>query len=584
MSGSIDTIPDAGSARSAETGHPGHVARKLRVGLFADSPLQPRWVVEAFAKVAALDFAEVVVIAEGEADSRRPPWLWRAYGRVDNRLFGLRPDPSERIDLKTRVSHTRLLALPAGGYGQAAEAAWRRELARLRLDVAFALGAVDDDALEGTAQHGVWRYCFGEERGWLEILAGFREVCEGIPVTASGLRIRRGPRDDRIAYQSWSRTVPFSVARSRGRFLRKTGEFAGRALRELHRSGDAWLDGCPPAARMRSVAEQPLPGTAELVRGLSRIGRRIARRGLQKLLYVEQWFVAYRFGGGDRWRGDLRWFTRLLPPKDRYWADPFPLERGGRHYIFFEEFVFASGKGHIAMVEVKRDGSCSAPVRVLERDYHLSYPFLLEHDGELFMIPESGENRTVELYRCIGFPDRWCLEKVLLRDAWYLDATVHRAGDRWWMFANVGAEAGMADDELHLYYADRLLGEWTPHAANPVKSDVRCARPAGRLFQRDGELYRPAQVSAPLYGSGVSINRVRHLSPQAYIEQEEERILPTHPAGLLGIHTLNRAGELCVLDGFMRRGRVGRGGRVVYAPDRAAAANGRPDTFPRREA
>ena len=564
MPGSIDLLPDTGSARIAGTDRPDHCAGKLRVGLFADSPLQPRWVVEALAKVAALDFVEVVVIAEGDADGRKSPWLWRAYGRIDNRLFGLRPDPSERIDLKTRVSHARLLALPAGGSGQAAEAAWRRELARLRLDVAFALGAVDDNALEGVAQYGVWRYCFGEERGWLETLAGFREVCEGIPVTGSGLRVRRGPRDDRIAYQSWSRTFPFSVARSRGRFLRKTGEFAGRALRELHRSGAAWLDGCPPAARMRPAGEQRLPGNVELVRNLSRLGRRIARRGLQKLLYVEQWFIAYRFGGGDRWWGDGRDFHRLVPPRDRYWADPFPLQRGGRHFIFFEEFVFAAGKAHIAMVEVGRNGRRSAPLRVLEREFHLSYPFLLEHDGELFMIPETGASRTVELYRCTDFPDRWELEKVLLRDAWFVDATLHRAGDRWWLFANVGAEADMADDELHLYYADHLLGEWTPHRANPVKSDARCSRPAGRLFERDGVLYRPAQVCVPLYGSGISINRVGHLSPQAYVEQEEERILPAASDGLLGIHTLNGSGELGVVDCFVRSRRAGM--RAARAP------------------
>jgi hypothetical protein len=90
-----------------------------------------------------------------------------------------------------------------------------------------------------------------------------------------------------------------------------------------------------------------------------------------------------------------------------------------------------------------------------------------------------------------------------------------------------------------------------------VKSDVRCARPAGQLYRRDGVLYRPAQICAPLYGSGVLINRVLHLSPQAYLEQEDERILPLQPEGLLGVHTLNRAGELSVVDGFMRRPRVG---------------------------
>ena len=535
------------------------VRRKLRIAVFADSPLQPSWVVEGFAKVAASDFAEVVAVVEDSATPRALPWLLRAYGRVDSRLFGSQPDPSERIDLKSGVPHIRSLTLPDRDARQAVIAASRAEFTRLRLDVAFALGDVDDRVLEGVAKYGVWRYCFGEGRGSLETVAGFREVIAGAPVTASGLKVRRGAAEERLVYQSWSRTFPFSVARNRANLLRKTAEFAARALRELHRSGEAWLEQCAPVVCVPPGPGGGTPGTAEIIRGLSRLGGRIAHRGLQKLLCVDQWFLAYRFRRTDeRGRNDVRRFTRLMPPKDRLWADPFPIERDGRHFVFFEELVFATGKAHIAMVELGRNGACSNPIQVLERDYHLSYPFLIDFDRQLWMIPETGENRTVELYRCIDFPNRWRLEKVLLRDAWFVDATIHRTDDRWWMFVNVGVEGGEAHDELHLYYADHLLGEWKPHHCNPVKSDVRCARPAGQLYRRDGILYRPAQICAPLYGSGILINRVLQLSPQAYLEQEVERILPLQPEGLLGIHTLNRAGELTVVDGFMRRPRVGQ--------------------------
>ena len=52
------------------------------------------------------------------------------------------------------------------------------------------------------------------------------------------------------------------------------------------------------------------------------------------------------------------------------------------------------------------------------------------------------------------------------------------------MFANAAAgERRVFDDELHLFHADRLLGDWQPHPRNPVKSDVRSARPAGAPLQ-----------------------------------------------------------------------------------------------------
>ena len=195
-------------------------------------------------------------------------------------------------------------------------------------------------------------------------------------------------------------------------------------------------------------------------------------------------------------------------------------------------------------------------MRVLERDYHLSYPFLLEHEGALYMIPESAQNRSVEAYRCIEFPLRWRLEKVLLQGVRCVDATFHRAAGRWWMFANAAAGASrMFDDELHLFHAERLFGDWQPHERNPVKSDARCARPAGRLYRHDGALYRPAQICVPRYGAGLSIHRVRRLTPHEYVEEEVRRVAPEGAGGILGLHTFHRAGALTVVDAFARRRR-----------------------------
>ncbi len=544
----LDAVP-------AETQAPGEA--RLRLGVFADSLQQPRWVVEALAKIVACELAEIVLVVDlGRSRDPASPLLWRAYCSLDSRLFGSRPDPLERIDLRAAVPHGRLLRFPREPTGPASASAWLGEIRSLRLDVAFALGDVNDRPLDGVARYGVWRYCFGEDASRGDVLAGVREVAAFAPVTASGLRVRlSGDEGDRLAYQSWSRTFPLSVARTRDSLLPKTGEFARRALEELQRSGTRWLESLPRVAPADGPAA--LPGTATALRHLSLVGGRVARRAMQKALHIgqiDQWFLAYRFGRDDQWRGDLRRFTRVMPPTDRYWADPFPIVRDGRYFVFFEELVFSRGKAHIAVMEVSPDGRCSEPTPVLERDYHLSYPFLVEHEGELFMVPETRQNHTVELYRCTSFPDRWSLEHVLMQDVSCTDSTLHRAEDRWWMFANtcvVGAESG---DELNLYYADRLTDPWRAHRGNPVKSDVRGARPAGRLYRRDGHLYRPAQIGVPRYGSGVSINRVSCLTPQAYEEQEVERVLPAHP--LLGIHTVNRAGDLCVVDAFMRRSRL----------------------------
>jgi hypothetical protein len=95
-----------------------------------------------------------------------------------------------------------------------------------------------------------------------------------------------------------------------------------------------------------------------------------------------------------------------------------------------------------------------------------------------------------------------------------LDATVIEADHRWWMFVNIQEEGATVNwDELHLYYSESLLGPWKATRAQSDSSDVRSARPAGRLFWSNNVLYRPSQDSSRSYGYAMTINEVESLTP-----------------------------------------------------------------------
>lgn len=524
---------------------------RLRVGVFAATAVQPGWMVEALARAAATGFAELTLVATGAGRSRdvaqqnnsaHAPLLWRAYARLDEAVFGGGASSAPR-DVQALVGRERRLSL------EVEPRCWRARVADARLDVAFVLGDVPDALLEGCARYGTWRFCFGEAHGTWEPLAAVREVVEANPVMSSGIRIHRAGHPDRVACTSWGRTYPFSPARSRGALFAKTADFLARALRDLHAGGLQWVEhGTEPARARQGEAFPPAP---RLLRDISTLGVRVARRAAEKALTLDTWSIAWRFSDEEGWNGSLAGFHRLEPPKGWYWADPFPIQVAGRNYIFFEELPRGAAKAHISVVEVDREGRASKPVKVLERDYHLSYPFLVEEDGQLYMIPETGGNNTIEIYRCVEFPAKWKLERVLLSGMFCVDATLHREGERWWMFANGARAGGEVNDELFLFSAEKLLGDWKPHRRNPVKSDVRSSRPAGRLFRNGNGLYRPGQICTPLYGHGIALHRVKRLDADEYLEEEDRRIVPD--AGtVLGIHTINRAGDLSVTDAFTR--------------------------------
>ena len=493
--------------------------------MFASARVQPRWVVDAFTRIARSDCAEIVAIgiAGTATGSSGSPLLARAYAGLDQWAFGA--DGSEAVDLIAEIPQGRLLAPPFDA------------LLGLDLDVAFALGELDETPLDGVARLGVWRFQ----------VDGAAEVAAGAPLTGSALAVRLAPgAAPRIACQSWARTHPFSVARNRRSLVQKTAEFPLRALREAQRSGREWLEQRPLMSN----------GTHGVRHSVLPVVGRILRRSVEKAVAIEQWSLAFSFGRRELGPA-LDGFTRIVPPADRDWSEPFALERNGRYYVFFKELVRGAPRAHIAMLELEPDGRWSAPVRVLERDCHLSHPFVLEHGGQLYLVPESAQNRTVEAYRCVDFPRRWRLERVLLDGVRLVDATFHPSAGRLWLFANGAAGEGeVFNDELHLFHAAGLLDEWQPHPRNPVRSDVRCTRPAGALYWRNGALYRPAQICVPRYGAGIALHRVLRLTPQTYAERAVESIVPPAGGALLGLHTVNRAGGLTVADALARRRRI----------------------------
>ena len=113
------------------------------------------------------------------------------------------------------------------------------------------------------------------------------------------------------------------------------------------------------------------------------------------------------------------------------YADPFLFEHEGRHHLFCEDMPPGASRAVISHTELHPDGAASGPpVPVLERPYHLSYPFVFAHEGEVFLIPETSAQRRVELYRAVDFPHEWRREQVLLDGLVASDATLLDHGDR----------------------------------------------------------------------------------------------------------------------------------------------------------
>jgi hypothetical protein len=548
----------------------GQVHARFRIGLLLDSFVVPRWVQCVIREICSGQIANLVlVVRNAECGAHAPSLvddykggvshlLYRSYRRLDDRLFGHPVDNLGLVNVEEILAKYPVLEvhLASNLEGRTFLESDVQRISAYNLDVALCLGFRELRSGElKIAQYGVWAYDLG-----VEILAeaqspGFWEVVEGIPVTASGLCLlgKRG-EGGRTIYRSFTSTDRRSVRRNLNHIYAKNVSFFIRKLVELRDDDADALVGISDINHWPRPRFRGIPGNLRMSAALLGLGARYAADKCTDFFSPPQWQVAIQRGGNRFDPSKLEW---IAPPKDRYWADPFPVTVGDRCFIFVEEYVYAAGKGHLSVIKLDRDGRWDQPVPVVQRDYHLSYPFLFEWRGEFFLVPESSQNRTVQLYRCVSFPWEWEPCELLLEGVNAVDSTFIEVDGRWWMFANVALEGLRNWDELCLFYADRPSGPWTPHRRNPVKSDVRSTRPAGRLFWSDGHLHRPAQDCSKRYGYALSMQRISRLNTREYRELEVGRILPGWTSNVLGIHTWNPMGHLIAVDALVRVPRFG---------------------------
>jgi hypothetical protein len=316
---------------------------------------------------------------------------------------------------------------------------------------------------------------------------------------------------------------------------------------------EAALDGAAPALALAPLKDAE-PSAPAAQGWLARAGGMARRRALRAVYnavcHSPHWRVGWRRTTGAALAEGLGSQWSDLPDDGRrFYADPFPVVWKRRTFLFVEEFEHGVGKGVISAVEMGPQGPLGVPEQVLEQPGHLSYPNVFEADGEMWMIPESGSTGAIDLFRATSFPGGWKRERTLVAGVCANDATLFERDGRWWMFATVRDGEGSYSDALWLWTAPHFSGPWTAHALNPVMIDAASARPAGRMFEQDGALWRPVQDCRRGYGAAMALARVDRLDEGGFSQTIAAVLKPG--AGWPGrrVHTYNEAGGFEFIDG-----------------------------------
>ena len=267
----------------------------------------------------------------------------------------------------------------------------------------------------------------------------------------------------------------------------------------------------------------------------------------------------------------------MLPARPGFWyADPLLYHRDGRRWLYAEAMDLATGLGRIEVCELHDDGAAGEWQVALQEDFHLSFPTVFDWNGEVWMIPETGHDHSLRLYRCRVFPTKWELVQRFATDEELCDAILV---DRRAEALTILCSETKPDNQLYVRYRRYTLchavqetaalplaeADTLPAAAPAGPFELLpdeaynlqhrdfdfVSRNAGPLFVLGEQVIHPTQVSTSVdYGVYLQFLARRGSSevPLCAATPQNVEITGLNAADVIGVHTYCRDDVLEVID------------------------------------
>jgi hypothetical protein len=417
------------------------------------------------------------------------------------------------------------------------------------IDEIFTFGKLPEDISDYYCRHlpTVYVLCVGSAQDSESGQYGLTEVLAREPVVMLRLErhVEQGP--PQILAEMAVQTNITSATHTRATLLATLPIFLSMALQKIDFIGFTQPTK-PSIIKFKDLNDHAL-SMYEFFSHTARLVRTVAERATTR----HQWLLAVMSNPKSGKPNDWQQLRPLIPPTDRFWADPFLVSHEGKNWIFFEEALFKSGKGvgigHIAVASIDADGFTGPIMRALDLPWHLSYPNVFRHGDDWYMIPESGSQKRIDLYKCEKWPNQWVYHSTLINNYQGYDASITQVGESYWMFVARRVHGVATADLLDLFQALSPLGPWQLHASSPVVMDVRSARPGGRPFSKNGSIVRPAQdSSAGIYGRALRFQEILQIDHEGFRERTQSYIEPNQAEGIIGVHCYAATDDLVVVD------------------------------------
>lgn len=254
----------------------------------------------------------------------------------------------------------------------------------------------------------------------------------------------------------------------------------------------------------------------------------------------DRWQIAYRREGEEI-------FYLVSNPPYGWCADPFLVEYQGTMYLFAEIFLYQSERNGVIGYCTYKNGKFSQWTITMDRHWHLSYPNVFVHEGNLYMCPESYQREDISVYKLKEFPDKWEKVFTFIENEKCVDTTFMKYNNEEYFFTfkpNFIKYGG----QLYLYHIKNSCID----EGHYITDNRENARPGGNIISVNGKCIRVSQDCSNGYGSGLVLSEIDSVCPK-YKEHIVKKImakdiLVDSKQKFAGIHTYNSLKGIEVID------------------------------------
>jgi len=479
--------------------------------------------------------------------------LLRMQSKVETAILSRKQyHDKDRIVEELKKVNTLKLRPHKEGFSAVFSAADTVQIENFKLDLIlkFGFNSIQGAILE-VANYGIWSFDHTDNDLNRGGPSGFWEIVIKKPTVSVTLHQLTPELDRNLVIDKAFINYHWSMCRTRERIFETSISLLFKNIGKLQHG-----EFSPKNSLVYYNPLNKVPNFSYAIKYVVNFYRKILNMALNKVKYkvvgIRSNCWTLFIGKGEFLTSDLPGLKPVEMPKKVFWADPFIFSYKGENYVFFENLHYDAQIGKISCGRITEELQVVDVVDVLVKDYHLSYPYIFEENGEVYLMPETNANKRLELYKCVSFPTEWELYSTAFEGEHVADASFYEdTENNKWLFLNKWDNPiCSSDSELYIYKVDSLkMEKLEPHKQNPVLINSEVGRNGGAIFHHEGNVYRPSQQNVyGIYGRGLNLNKIVKLTLDEYVEETVVTVAPNFKKGLNAVHHVHQTEDLFVID------------------------------------